>query len=99
MLEERTCFVKSIKDLSELATTVPAILLSAISLAKFGPLKTPILVFLIDKLSLIISVIVLNGLCLMPLVQEITLIPLSINGAILLTIVSKIMLGVAIKIV
>ena len=81
-----------------LAITVPAILLSAISLAKLGPLSTPTFTFLKERLSSIILLIVLKGLCLIPLVHEITAILESINGAILFTIVSNIKLGVAIKI-
>ena len=82
------------------AMTVPATFISAISLAKLGPLKTPTLfVLLKQRCSLIRSVIVLKGSFFIPLVQEMICTSSVSNGLILITIVSNIELGVAIKII
>ena len=79
-----------------LAITVPAIFLSAISFAKFGPLKTPILLLnFLDKTS----DSVLNGSSRIPFVQEIMITLLSRCKLILFIICSKIRLGVATKII
>ena len=79
--------------------TVPVTFASAISLARFGPLRTPTL-FLEDGIFiLIISDIDLKGSHLIPLVQDITWAPSSTNGEILLTIFSNIILGVAINMI
>ena len=80
-----------------LAITVPATLFSAISLAKLGPLKTPILLVFVPIFIDIISVMDLKGFNLIPLVHEIMHALLSTMGVILCTIFSKIILGVAIN--
>ena len=66
--DERTDFTEFISSLSELAITEPATLLSAISFARFGPLKTP---SVFSTFSVITSESGLNGFPKIPLVHEI----------------------------
>ena len=99
VLEERITFVSSINSLSLLAMTVPETFFSAISFAKFGPLRTPTLLELSKhRCSPIKSDIVLKGSFFIPFVQDIIFVFFAIKGFILITIVSNIELGVAMKI-
>ena len=94
VLEDRTNFTKLITSSFGLAITVPAILLSAISFAKLGPLRTPI--GFLQSLE-ITSDKSLNGFSRIPLVHEIKNVLSSMQFDKRFTICSKIMLGVAIK--
>ena len=70
--EDNATLTLAISSLDELAITVPATLLSAISLAKLGPLKTPTLLILISIFSEMISDMDLKGFNSIPFVHEIT---------------------------
>ena len=68
VLEDRIDLTTSNSSSLLLAITVPATLFSAISFARLGPLKTPTVLFILDKIT---SESGLKGLSRMPLVHEI----------------------------
>ena len=86
VFEDRSDLTICIKFSSWLAMTVPAIFSSAISLAKFGPLKTPIVFFSDDEIT---SDNGLNGSSRIPFVQETKYGFSSIQSQILFTICSN----------